>query len=59
MRLALREEMQEIDRRATLDFGLSPEQLMEQAGAKMAQEILAFFADLEIMAVMGLLSPGN
>src|SRR3954470_18563158 len=39
MRLALREEMREIDQQASGRFGISEEQLMENAGRRMAEKI--------------------
>ena len=41
MRLALREEMQKIDQLAASEYGLSADQLMEEAGALMADRIMA------------------
>ena len=43
MRLALREEMQEIDQRAATEYGLSLDKMMEKAGSMMVDRLLGIY----------------
>lgn len=53
------EEMQELDRRATADYGIPSLLLMEHAGAGVAREVHRFFPRLRTQRVVILCGKGN
>lgn len=59
MKIALKDEMREIDRRASEEFGLDETMLMENAGAAVAREVNSFLPHLDGKNVAILAGVGN